>query len=408
MVVVGAGHAGGRAAHALRSNGWDGPVTLVGAEDIHPYERPPLSKSILTGERTVGQCRLFEEGLLERHDIDHLRGVCAVAIRREERRLELSDGRSLPYDRLLIAPGARPRPLPVPGADLAGVSFLRTAADAEQLGGRLRPGTRLVVVGGGLIGLEVAASALSLGCAVTVVETGPRVMMRAVPEEIALRVFAHHEAAGVTFRLGRKVTAILGEEQVHGVRLDDGGEIACEAVLVSIGVSPRVELAEAAGLAIDNGICVDRHLRTEDPYIFAAGDACAFEDAEGGRTRLECWKNAEEQARVAARNMLGAAETYDVTPWMWSDQYDRIIQIAGYPDRGERPVIRACADGSLLVYHFGAQDRLVAASGFGSVREVSRGVRVGQMMIERGISPSPAALGDITVDLKSLLTAVAA
>jgi 3-phenylpropionate/trans-cinnamate dioxygenase ferredoxin reductase subunit len=284
------------------------------------------------------------------------------------------------------------------------VVVLRDVIDSEALRARLGPGRRLVVIGGGFIGLEGAASAVALGAAVTVVEAAPRLMTRGVPAAIEARMRTRHAAAGVDLRLGRQVAAILGADKVTGVRLDDGSEITADTVLVAVGVTPRIELARAAGLPVDNGIVVDRTLRTEDPAVFAAGDACAFvHDLLGRHVRLESWKNAEDQGPVAARNMLGGAETASTVPWMWSDQYELTIQVAGFPDAGSRTVARPLDGEALVLFHLGEDGRLVAASGVGPNAAIGRVIRLGQMMIERGLYPDPAALADPSVNLKTLM-----
>lgn len=409
MVIVGAGHTGGRAAHALRAGGWKGPIVLIGTERHAPYERPPLSKGMLTGEKSVGDFALYDADAWQRENITHRAGATVSAVRRGPREVVLADGAVIPYERLLLATGAEPRRLTIPGAGLPGVSVMRDIADSEALRSRLGKGKRLVVIGGGFIGLEVAANAVGLGAEVTVIEAGPRLMTRAVPALIEERIRARHGAGGVDIRLGRQVVAILGTEHVTGVRLDDGSEIGADAVLVAIGVVPRTELAAAAGLAVDNGIVVDAELRTGDPAIFAAGDVCSFaHDLFGGHVRLESWKNAEDQGPIAARNMLGGAESASMAPWMWSDQYDLTIQIAGLPDRGSRIVARQLDPESVILFHLAEDGRLVAASGVGPNGSIGRAVRLGQMMIERSLYPDPRLLADPAVNLKTLMREQAA
>jgi 3-phenylpropionate/trans-cinnamate dioxygenase ferredoxin reductase subunit len=255
----------------------------------------------------------------------------------------------------------------------------------------------------------VAANAGARGCEVVVIEAGPRLLMRAVPSLIEERMRARHLAADVDIRLGRQVVGIQGDRHVTGVRLDDGAEIACDAVLVSIGVAPRVELARAAGLAIDNGIVVDRMLRTEDPHIFAAGDVSSFtHDLFAGRVRLESWKNAEEQGPVAARNMLGAGEDCSAVPWMWSDQYEMTIQIAGLPERGSHSVERRLDADASILFHLADDGRIIGASGIGPNGSIGRAVRLGQMMIERSLYPDERLLADPSVNLKTLMREQAA
>jgi 3-phenylpropionate/trans-cinnamate dioxygenase ferredoxin reductase component len=409
MVIIGAGHTGGRAAHMLRDAGWNGPITLVGTEAHPPYERPPLSKEILAGTKTAAECALFAPESYRERDIDLRLGTTAVEIRRDRREVLLSNGETVPYRRLLLATGAEPRRLKAPGGDMAGVHYLRDVVDSHALEARFQTGQRIVIVGGGFIGLEVAANAVTRGCAVTVIEAGPRLLMRAVPAPIEERMRARHREAGVDIRLGRQVTAIEGDGHVAGVRLDDGEMVPCDTVLISIGVVPRTALAEAAGLAVDNGIVVDRTLRTEDRAIFAAGDACAFShDLFGGHIRLESWKNAEEQGPLVARNMLGAAEECSAVPWMWSDQYEMTIQIAGLPDRATSSVERRLGPDAAVVFHLADDGRIVGTSGVGPNGVIGRAVRLGQMMIERSLYPDPIALADPSVNLKSLMREQAA
>ncbi|MEQ9692462.1 MAG: FAD-dependent oxidoreductase [Bauldia litoralis] len=409
MVIVGAGHAGGRAAHALREAGWAGPITMVGTDTHAPHERPPLSKEMLAGTRVAADCALFDADFYRANAIDLRLDTTAESIDRENRTVTLGDGSEVAYERLLLATGAEPRRLPVPGATLDGVHYLREIDDSLALAAGLKPGAHIVIIGGGFIGLEVASNALALGCEVTVVETGERLLMRAVPPQIEARMRERHGEAGVALRLGRQATEILGDDRVTGVRLDDGSEIACDLVLVSIGAIPRVALAEAAGLAVDNGIVAGPTLQTSDPNIFAAGDVCAFDHPLfGARIRLESWKNAEEQGPIAARNMLGGSEECATAPWMWSDQYDMTIQIAGLPDRGVSAVERPLDDGAVVVFHLADDGRLVGASGYGASGTIGRVIRIGQMMIERGLYPDPAALADPAVNLKALMRQQAA
>jgi 3-phenylpropionate/trans-cinnamate dioxygenase ferredoxin reductase subunit len=409
MVIIGAGHTGCQTARTLRQDGWRGPIVLVGAEAEPPYERPPLSKGVLTGAKTMADCALFDAPALERQGIELRAGVHALAIDREGRAIALDDGSRLRYGRLLLATGAEPRRLPVPGVEPDRIRYLRSAADARGLGGVLAPGHRLAIVGGGFIGLEVAASAVARGCVVTVIEAGARLMMRSVPAAIEERVAARHRAAGVRILLGRQVAALRRDGAGTRVTLDDGGEFHADTVLAAIGVAPRTALAEAAGLAVDNGIAVDAALRTGDPAILAAGDVCSFpHDLYGARIRLECWKGAEDQGALAARTMLGAAEPYRGVPWLWSDQYDLGIQVAGLPGFGTHSVTRALPDGGLLVFHLAADGRLMAASGVGADGAVGRDIRLAQLMIERQARPGAEALADPAVRLKSLLVAKAA
>jgi 3-phenylpropionate/trans-cinnamate dioxygenase ferredoxin reductase component len=406
MVIVGAGQCGARTAQALRDNGWEGEITLLGNEGLAPYDRPPLSKSVLLGQRTAAQCALYDAAFYRENRIDLRVDAQVTAIDRVERRVLLGEGRSVSYRRLLIATGAQPRHLPVPGAALAGVHMLRSVPDALSIVGELAPGQRIAVVGAGFIGLEIAATAIARGCEVVVIEAASRALMRAVPEIVAGYLVERHRQMGVEVRFAVQVDRILGSKRVSGLKLSDGTTLECEAVVVGIGVTPRTALAEAAGIDVADGIAVDDTLRTNDPYIFAAGDVCSFPHRLfRRRIRLECWKNAEDHARVVARNMLEYGETYSAVPWFWSDQYDLSIQIAGMPAFGTTSVVRETGSASKVFFALDRDGVLVGASGVGQASEISREVRVAQELIARRARVDAAVLADRSVKLKSLLTA---
>jgi 3-phenylpropionate/trans-cinnamate dioxygenase ferredoxin reductase subunit len=408
MVIIGAGKCGARAALALRENGWEGEITLLGDEGLAPYDRPPLSKAVLLGQKTPEQCTLYDEAFYRDNRIDLRVDAPVASIDRVERRVMLADGSPVPYRRLLIATGAQPRSLSVPGATLAGVHVLRGVADALSIVGELEPGRRIAVVGAGFIGLEVAATAVARGCKVVVIEAAARALMRAVPEIVAGYLVERHQEMGVEMRFAVQVDRILGDTRVSGVKLSDGSTVECDAVVVGIGVTPRTALAEAAGIDVADGIAVDDTLRTNDPYIFAAGDVCSFPHRLfRRRIRLECWKNAEDHGRVVARNMLEYGETYSAVPWFWSDQYDMTIQVSGMPAFGTSNVVRETGSASRVFFALDSEGILVGASGVGQLREIARDVRGAQDLIARRTRVDPAALADRTVTLKSLLTAEA-
>jgi 3-phenylpropionate/trans-cinnamate dioxygenase ferredoxin reductase subunit len=397
MAIVGAGECGTRAALALREAGYDGPVTLIGAEPHPPYERPPLSKDAILAAapspKPIGGAeRLADAG------IDFRPARTARAIDRAARAVLCDDG-AVPFARLLLATGARPRPLP--GAEGPTVATLRTLDDAARIRAALGPGRRVAVVGGGFIGLELAASARRLGAGVAVIEALPRLLSRAVPAGVAAVLHARHAAEGVRLFTGAAVDRI----GPGGVTLADGTEVAADLVIVGIGAVPNVELAAAAGLAVENGIAVDATLATSDPDIFAAGDCCSFPlPLYGGRrVRLESWRNAQEQGGLAARNMLGAAEPVSAVPWFWSDQYDLTLQIAGLATGATAEIRRELVEGAFVLFHLDDEGRLLAASGIGAGNSVAKDIRLAEMLIARRATPDPAALGDPGINLKKLL-----
>ncbi|GGE02759.1 ferredoxin reductase [Aureimonas endophytica] len=402
MVIVGAGECGVRAAFALREAGYEGPVHLVGDEPHLPYERPPLSKASDDGPSLKV---IRDEQAFRDHAIRHMRGQAVARIDRDAREVEFADGTRLGYDALLLATGARARRLPM-AAGLSRVHTLRSYDDALAMGARLRPGGHVTVVGGGFIGLEFAALARGRGVAVTLLEAAPRLLMRAVPAEVAEAVQALHEANGVDLRLGAAISGMTEDADAVHIGFADGTSFSADAVLVGIGAEPATELASAAGLVVENGIRVDRHLRTSDPSIFAAGDCCSFPlGQDGTHVRLESWRNAQEQGELAAKNMLGHGVEHSAVPWFWSDQYDHTLQIAGMATGTARTVRREIGDGAFLLFHLAETGRLVAVSGFGPGNSVARDVRLGEMMIARGLSPDPDQLEAPATKLKSLLAA---
>ncbi|WP_442583677.1 NAD(P)/FAD-dependent oxidoreductase [Mesorhizobium sp. ASY16-5R] len=405
MVIVGAGECGARAALALREEGFAGPVTLIGAEPHLPYERPPLSKDTMADDAEPMPRHVASLERLSEAGITHLGSTEVRAIDRQAKRVHLG-GTSLDYDKLLLTTGSSPRRLPLAESSRRCV-YLRTFDDALAIRTHLRAGIRVLVVGGGFIGLELAASARKSGCPVTVVEAQPRILMRGVPAEIAAILHAAHAAAGVHFFCGKGITAI--EDVVAGVRIQlaDGHVVEGDLCVIGIGAVPNVALAEAAGLVIDNGVAVDAHLRTSDQNIFAAGDCCSFPLAlyGGRRVRLEAWRNAQEQGALAAKNMLGAGESHNAVPWFWSDQYDLGLQIAGLPDEGVETVRREMGEGALILFHLAADGRLVAASGIGQGNSVARDIRLAEMLIAKRAYPPREKLAAADAKLKALLAA---
>jgi 3-phenylpropionate/trans-cinnamate dioxygenase ferredoxin reductase component len=404
MVIIGAGECGARAAQALREEGFAGPVTLIGAEPHAPYERPPLSKSNMTNNEATARRTIISHEKLAELGIDFMLGIAAIAIDRTDRCVTLSNGERLSYTRLLLATGARPRKLPMPGADGPNCVYLRSYDDCARIRRELHPGRRIAIIGGGFIGLEVAASASQRGAKVTVIEAQPRLLARCVPEEIAGVVMAEHLDRGVEIRCGETLTGIehsSGETVLHC----GSGTIAADLVLIGIGAVPETAIADAAGLECANGIAVDDRLRTADPHIFAAGDCCSFPLSILGhrRVRLESWRSAQDQGALAARNMLGRDEPHAAVPWFWSDQYELTLQIAGLVDERTTVVRRDLGYRAFILFHLADDGRLVAASGIGTGNAAARDIRIAEMLIARGARPAPIDLAAHDFKLKKLL-----
>ncbi|MBS0410510.1 MAG: FAD-dependent oxidoreductase [Proteobacteria bacterium] len=399
VVIVGAGHAGGTAAALLRQYGYEGAITVVGDEPIAPYQRPPLSKAWLKGEADADSLALRPVSFYAEHNIDLVLNVAVTAIDRAAKTVALADGRALPYQHLIIATGARARSLPLPGADLAGVFVLRSAADAESLKAALGPGKRLAVVGGGYIGLEAAASARALGADAVVIEAAPRILARSSCQELSDFFMAYHKARGVGFELSASIVSFEGAGHVTGVKLADGRVIACDDVVVGVGVIPNDELAQAAGLKCANGIEVDVDARTSDPSVFAIGDVTQRPLPLYARShRLESVANALEQAKQAASAITGRpAPPHEVT-WNWSDQYDLKLQIAGMPFEVDRTVVRGDpANAKFAVFHLNG-DVIQAVEAVNAPAEFM----AGRQLIGQKKPVSLEKLADPTVSMKEV------
>ncbi|HLG91662.1 MAG TPA: FAD-dependent oxidoreductase [Acidimicrobiales bacterium] len=401
FVIVGASLAGAKAAETLRDEGFEGRVVLVGEESFRPYERPPLSKGYLRGEQGFEDAAVHPAGFYAERGIELLTGTPAAAVEAAERRVVLASGETLAYDRLLLATGAAPRRLAVPGADLAGVHYLRSVADADSLRQALASSPRLVVVGAGWIGAEVAASARQLGAEVTMVEVAGVPLERVLGPEVGAVFRDLHADHGVGLRLGVGVEALAGSGRVEEVRLTDGSRLAADAVVVGVGVGPRTELAEAAGLALEDGVATDERLRSSDPAIFAAGDvANAFHPRYGERIRLEHWSAALNQGPVAARNMLGQEVAYERTPFFFSDQYDLGMEYRGWARSFEQVVFRGDPASRQFVAFWMGHRRVLAAMNVNVWN-------VGEALEALVASPSPVdpkRLADPDLDLAELAT----
>ena len=329
VVIVGSGQGGFAVASSLRQRGYSGSVTIIGEEPGLPYQRPPLSKGYLS-DRRADRLPFRPVSFFEENNITLIDGVRAEAIDREERIVTLTDGRSIPYEHLVLATGTRLRMPPIPGIERKGVVGLRTLAHADDVGDRLRAAKRIAVIGGGFIGLEIATAGRKGGADVTVIEMADRLMARAVSPPVSHRFLELHGAMGTTIMLGRTVSSIDGDETASGVILDTGERIAADLVVVGTGVAPNVEIALDAGLACDNGVLVDDDLLTSDPNISAIGDCAAHVHRPSGvRMRLESVQNAADQAKAVAARLTGTPAPYDEVPWFWSDQAGAKLQIAG-------------------------------------------------------------------------------
>jgi 3-phenylpropionate/trans-cinnamate dioxygenase ferredoxin reductase subunit len=335
FVVVGASLAGAKAAEGMREAGFEGRIVLVGKERELPYERPPLSKGLLMGETAEEETLVHESGWYDDHKVELRLGTPADAIHREAHEVELAGGERIGYDRLLLATGSAPRKLPVPGGDLDGVHYLRRIGDARRIRDAVSGGGRVVLVGGGWIGLEVAAGARRHGAQVTIVEPQPTPLFGVVGPRVG-EVFAGlHRRHGVDVRTGAGVEGIEGQARATGVRLTGGEVLPADVVVVGVGVRPNVRLAELAGLAVDNGVLVDELLRTSDEDIYAAGDIANVAHALlGERVRVEHWANAQDQGLAAGRSMAGAGTPWDVLPFFYTDQYDLGMEYHGWVGSG--------------------------------------------------------------------------
>jgi 3-phenylpropionate/trans-cinnamate dioxygenase ferredoxin reductase subunit len=399
MVIVGGGKAGARAAIAFRENGYGGPVTLVSDETLLPYDRPPLSKASITDAAEPEPVYLLDAVMMKSLNVTFLAGAAAVSIDKVAQTVTLSDGRKLPYQCLLLATGAAPRKLSTKGAERA--LALRDLSDAVAIRKSFMPGKNIAIIGGGFIGLELAASAAKRGCHVTVIEAQPRILMRGVAGELARIIMVRHEAAGNVILTGAAISQI----EAASVGLSDGRKVAADIVIAGIGAAPRVALAEQAGLALDNGIACDDGMRTSDPHIFAVGDCCSFPHPVFGNTRLrlEAWRNASDQAVIAVENMLGGTRFYEAVPWFWSDQFDLTLQIAGMPSLGTSVVKRSLKDDAFILCHLDGENRLVGASGIGRGNSIARDVRLLEMLVGKRSKPDAAVLADGASQLKALL-----
>jgi 3-phenylpropionate/trans-cinnamate dioxygenase ferredoxin reductase subunit len=399
MVIVGAGQSGLQVAEALRSEGWPGRIVVVGDEAHLPYHRPPLSKAYLLGEAGEAQLTIRSADALARKAIELLPGTVAVAIDRARRRIALAGGRELPYASLALATGGRPRPLACPGAAGPGVLALRTLDDCRAIAAALVAAQRVVVIGGGFIGLEFAAVARSKGKAVTVLELADRLMARAVAPVVSDFYARLHRGRGVAVITGCGDIAIeRNGGAIGGVRAG-GLLIPADLVVAGVGIVPNVELAAAAGLAVDCGIVVDACSRTSDPSIVACGDCTATRLPDGALRRLESVQNAVEQAKAAAASLVGRDKPFTAAPWFWSDQYDTKLQMVGTSAGHDRMLLRGSPPGERFAAFYFRAGKLI---GIDTVNRPQEHM-TGRKLLDRGITPTPEQVADEGFALASLV-----
>jgi 3-phenylpropionate/trans-cinnamate dioxygenase ferredoxin reductase subunit len=402
FVIVGASLAGAKAAETLRTEGFDGRLILIGTEHERPYERPPLSKDYLRGEIEREKVYVHDEGFYAAQDIELRLGSTAVSVDTSIGQVALDDGKRLRYDRLLLATGAEPRHLSIPGEALDGVLYLRNVQDSDALRERLDRGGSVVVVGAGWIGAEVAASARQRGLDVTVVEPASVPLQRVLGPELGAVYRDIHVDHGVHMLLETGVDAFEGSSAVERVRTSDGRTLDCDFVVVGVGVRPRTTLAADGGLYVDDGIVVDEHLQTSTHRVFAAGDvAMAAHPLYGHRIRVEHWANALRQGPVAARNMLGRSEVFDHVPYFFSDQYDVGMEYAGYARTWDRVVFRGDPASREFIAFWLVGDRVVAGMNV-NVWDVTDQI---QDLVRSGVQVDDQRLADPDVPLEDLTSA---
>jgi len=398
MVIIGGGQAAANASKTLRSEGFDGAITILSEERYHPYERPPLSKAVLQGAADPHSTGLLNAETARRLNIEVRLGQRAEAIDRAAQMVALSTGERLPYDRLLIATGSRARTLDGPFTGKSNVFYLRSVDDAEALRAAMAPGKRLLSIGAGWIGLEVAATARKMGMETVVVELGDRLCGRSLPADVGAALAEVHREHGTVIHLNTSVETVCGQDRIESVILSNGETLAVDVVVVGIGAIANDSIAGEAGLETGNGVVVDEFLRTSDQRIFAAGDVAAMRVGAGQPIRMESWANAQDQAAAAARSMLGKGVPYDINTWFWSDQYDLNIQMIGdiQPEKGN---IFLRKGESRAFTRFSVIDgRLVGAICFGTPRDmaiVRRLMSKGYTVMDDSLTTAP--------DLRKLL-----
>ena len=399
-MIVGAGQAGGWGAKALRDNGYRGPISLIGNESYPPYERPPLSKGILSGEVDTPSTYIWTRDQLEELGIDLRLSVEVERVSCSSKMVSLSSGEAIHYEKLVLATGGAPRALSIPGTDLKNVNMLRDINDAVRIRENINSGKSLVVIGGGWIGLEVAASAKKMGVDVTVIEASDRLCSRAAPSALSDYLIKKHGDNGVEVMLLSNASALTGVDEVSGLKLSNGKTVAAGAVVIGIGITPNTGLAKMAGLEVDDGILVDDFGRTSDRDILAAGDVARHHNPySGGSVRLESWENAQNQAIAVAEVICGAPRPYNYVPWFWSDQYENNIQVVGFPDDKYQQVVRGSAGSSGSV-RFYIENGIVRGA---FAIDAGRDIKITKRLIQNSVRVDSNLLSDPESKLQRLI-----
>ena len=403
-VIIGAGQAGGRAALALRDNGFEGEIHLIGNESSPPYNRPPLSKAVLLGKKPVEKTYLTATEKYAEKNINLHLDLSVTSIDPNNQTVTCSNAQTFNYNHLILATGSYPRDLNLPGSDLTGITTFRTDHDSINLAASLKPNTDLVIIGGGFIGLEIAASARELECNVTVLEAQDRLMSRSMPENAANDVTRVHQLNGVEIITGVTIEAFEGTGHVEAVRFADGRRIKADHVVIGIGIIADTQLAEQAGLMVNNGIVCDEFTRTSDQNIFAIGDcASTYLPRYEQQIRLESSQNADLQAAIAAKTILGDKQAYNPVPWLWSQQYNWIIQTAGFTHDADEIIVRGSVEDEQVLYLALKDQKLYGVVGIGKGAAIAKEVRLAQMLIEKNTLADATKLGNPDTNLKDLL-----
>ena len=397
MVIIGCGQAGGQAAASLRQEKYEGPITMIGQEPYIPYQRPPLSKQYLSGEQEKEKLSLRQESFYSEKEINLKLGTSVLSLDPDKRELQLENGETVTYDKLLVATGGRPRKLEVDGHTLKGIHYLRNIDGVHAIETQMSTSQNLVIVGGGYIGLEVASVAIKKGLTVSVLEMESRILERVTTEEMSAFYHQLHTDEGVNILTSTQAKAFKGSETVESV-VCDNHEIPADLVIVGIGILPNTEMAEAAGLETNNGLVVDEHCRTSNEHIFAAGDCTNHPNPIlNRRLRLESVPNAMEQGRVAASNMLGGSKSYASMPWFWSDQYEHKLQMVGFSKDSDQSIVRGDMESKSFTVFYLKDDSIIAADSVNNPKEFMASKQL------VGKKASIEALADTSIELKTLI-----